>query len=180
METQGGLFVDEAATPLGDLFLVTDGDGRVRLQAWRDVPGGWKKVVRRRLGDVQLERGGDRFGHVGALLRYFRGNVTALDRIPVRFVGTPFQCAVWRALRTIGAGKTASYAEVARRVGSPAAVRAVGRANGSNPIGLIVPCHRVIGSDGSLTGYGGGLERKRWLLEHEARWSGTRATSAAT
>ena len=83
--------------------------------------------------------------------------------------GTPFQRKVWSALRDIGVGRTASYSEVAKAVGSPSAVRAVGAANGANPIPIVIPCHRVIGADGSLCGYGGGLERKRWLLRHEAQ-----------
>ena len=85
----------------------------------------------------------------------------------MRTAGTPFQQAVWRALRRIPTGETLSYAELARRIGRPGAVRAVGRANGANPASIVVPCHRVIGSDGTLTGYGGGIERKRWLLAHE-------------
>lgn len=116
----------------------------------------------------------DPFGHVAALQRYFDGEITALDAIPVAFSGTPFQKKVWTALRTIHAGTTLSYGDLARRIGEPAAVRAVGLANGRNPIGVVVPCHRVIGSDGSLTGYGGGLPRKRWLLDHEARHSAFR------
>ena len=102
-----------------------------------------------------------------ALARYFGGNIEALEEIEVDVAGTPFQQEVWRALRSVKPGRTASYAEIARRIGRPAAVRAVGLANGRNPVSLIVPCHRVIGSDGSLTGYGGGLDRKRWLLTHE-------------
>ena len=81
--------------------------------------------------------------------------------------GTPFQRAVWAALRRIPAGETLSYGQLAAQIGKPKAVRAVGLANGSNPVGVVVPCHRVIGADGSLTGYGGGLPRKLWLLEHE-------------
>jgi methylated-DNA-[protein]-cysteine S-methyltransferase len=87
--------------------------------------------------------------------------------LPVKTAGTKFQREVWRALRYIPCGKTISYGELARRIGRPKAVRAVGLANGSNPIGVVVPCHRVIGSNGTLTGYGGGLHRKRWLLQHE-------------
>jgi len=99
---------------------------------------------------------------------YFKGDIGAIDRLPVDdAVGTPFQKSVWRALRKIKSGKTISYAELARRIGKPKAVRAAGLANGQNPISIVVPCHRVIGSDGSLTGYGGGLERKEWLLRHE-------------
>jgi methylated-DNA-[protein]-cysteine S-methyltransferase len=99
--------------------------------------------------------------------RYFAGDVVALDAIPAELNGTPFQKTVWQALRRIPAGTTISYADLARRIGQPGSVRAVGSANGANPVAVIVPCHRVIGSDGSLTGYGGGLDRKRWLLAHE-------------
>jgi methylated-DNA-[protein]-cysteine S-methyltransferase len=81
--------------------------------------------------------------------------------------GTPFQRLVWAALREIAAGRTLSYAALAGRIGRPTAIRAVGLANGANPVGVVVPCHRVVGSDSTLTGYGGGLARKRWLLEHE-------------
>jgi methylated-DNA-[protein]-cysteine S-methyltransferase len=103
----------------------------------------------------------------GVLARYFEGEVGALDTVPVELNGTPFQKTVWQALRRIPGGTTISYAELAKRIGDPAAVRAVGTANGANPVAVIVPCHRVIGSNGKLTGYGGGLDRKQWLLEHE-------------
>lgn len=103
----------------------------------------------------------------GVLARYFEGDIAAFDQVAVELNGTDFQKRVWQSLRRIPSGSTISYAELARRVGEPSAVRAVGAANGANPVALIVPCHRVIGSDGTLTGYGGGLERKRWLLVHE-------------
>jgi methylated-DNA-[protein]-cysteine S-methyltransferase len=112
--------------------------------------------VRRRLPEIS-----------GLMARYFSGDIAALDTIPVELNGTPFQKAVWQALRRIPPGTTLSYGELARRIGESAAVRAVGAANGANPVAVIVPCHRVIGSNGSLTGYGGGLDRKRWLLTHE-------------
>ena len=101
------------------------------------------------------------------LRRYFAGDLAALDTVPVELNGTPFQKKVWLALRRIPCGATISYGELARRIGTAAAVRAVGAANGANPVAVIVPCHRVIGSNGRLTGYGGGLDRKQWLLEHE-------------
>jgi methylated-DNA-[protein]-cysteine S-methyltransferase len=101
------------------------------------------------------------------LERYFAGEISALDTVPVELNGTPFQKTVWQALRRIPGGTAISYAELAKRIGDPAAVRAVGTANGANPVAVIVPCHRVIGSDGRLTGYGGGLDRKQWLLQHE-------------
>jgi len=99
---------------------------------------------------------------------YFDGDLRALDDVPVRLEGgTPFQREVWAALRSIPLGETISYAELARRVGRPGAFRAVGAANGQNPVGVVVPCHRVIAADGTLGGYAGGLDRKRWLLVHE-------------
>ena len=101
------------------------------------------------------------------LERYFAGELDALDEVQVEMNGTDFQRRVWSALRDVKAGRTASYSDVARSIGSPAAVRAVGAANGANPVAVIVPCHRIIGTNGTLTGYGGGLERKQWLLRHE-------------
>ncbi|MBX9614605.1 MAG: methylated-DNA--[protein]-cysteine S-methyltransferase [Caulobacteraceae bacterium] len=103
----------------------------------------------------------------GAVEAWFAGDLGALDGLVVKTGGTAFQTAVWAALRAIPAGETRSYGQLAAAVGSPKAVRAAGLANGQNPVALIVPCHRVIGANGSLTGYAGGLERKRWLLAHE-------------
>jgi methylated-DNA-[protein]-cysteine S-methyltransferase len=109
----------------------------------------------------------DPAGAVSALRAYFAGDLHALDRLRVDPIGTPFQLRVWTALRTVTAGRTASYAQIANAIGAPKSTRAVGAANGANPIAIVVPCHRIIGSAGSLVGYGGGLDRKRWLLEHE-------------
>ena len=108
-----------------------------------------------------------------ALARYFAGEIGALDTIAVELNGTPFQKKAWQALRRIPAGTTISYADLAKRIGESSAVRAVGSANGANPVAVIVPCHRVIGSNGTLTGYGGGLDRKQWLLAHEGVLSRT-------
>jgi methylated-DNA-[protein]-cysteine S-methyltransferase len=116
---------------------------------------------------------------VDAISRYFEGDIHAIDDVPVRAVGSGFQQRVWDALRTIPAGETASYAQIAAGVGVPAAFRAVGRANGTNPVPIVVPCHRVIRADGSLGGYGGGLDRKRWLLAHEAAHTSARAGALA-
>jgi len=111
---------------------------------------------------------------IGKLLAaYFAGDLKALRRIPVLLRGTPFLAAVWRELRRLRPGKTLSYKELARRVGRPTAVRAVARANACNKIALVVPCHRVIGSDGKLVGYSYGVERKAWLLRHEGATSFT-------
>lgn len=100
--------------------------------------------------------------------QYFAGERTDFD-LDLAPAGTPFQLAVWEALRTVGYGQTASYVDIARKIGRPSASRAVGAANGRNPISLIVPCHRVIGASGQLVGYGWGVQRKRWLLDHEQR-----------
>jgi methylated-DNA-[protein]-cysteine S-methyltransferase len=161
--------IDKMNTPLGTAILIADEAGALRLHTWDDATERWRKEFRRRHGDAKIVLQRDPFGHVAALERYYNGEITALDTICVAFTGTPFQKKVWNALRTIAGGTTLSYGALAKRIGAPNAVRAVGLANGSNPIGVVVPCHRVIGSDGSLTGYGGGLARKRWLLEHEAR-----------
>ena len=172
-------FIDTMKTPLGTAILIADDSGALRLHVWEDRAGTWRKKFHGCHNDAEIVARRDPFGHVVALERYFDGEITALDTIPVAFNGTPFQKKVWTALRTIAGGTTLSYGALARRIGEPKAVRAVGLANGRNPIGVVVPCHRVIGSDGSLTGYGGGLARKRWLLEHEARHSPFRLEASA-
>jgi methylated-DNA-[protein]-cysteine S-methyltransferase len=161
--------IDTMTTPLGTVILIADETGALRLHVWEDPTERWRQEFHRRHHDAELVSQRDPFGHIAALERYYSGKIAALDTIPVVFAGTPFQKKVWTALRTIAGGTTMSYGGLAKRIGAPNAVRAVGLANGSNPIGVVIPCHRVIGSDGSLTGYGGGLARKRWLLEHEAR-----------
>jgi methylated-DNA-[protein]-cysteine S-methyltransferase len=149
-------------SPIDDLLLVSDGntliglymeqthDGRGVEAAWKRDPGPFREVVCQ-------------------LLAYFEGELRQFD-LPITLHGTDFQQVVWMALRELRAGERISYGELARRIGRPSASRAVGLANGRNPISIIVPCHRVIGASGSLTGYGGGLGRKRWLLEHESRF----------
>ena len=117
-------------------------------------------------------RAHDPLGYSTRIQAYFDGDLAALDSIAVRPAGTPFQQIVWKALRTIPAGRTDTYGHLAERIGRPSASRAVGLANGQNPISLVIPCHRVIGTNGKLTGYGGGLERKQWLLEHEGAIAG--------
>ncbi len=119
-----------------------------------------------RFGPPEVVETADPAGAVAALRRYLAGDATALDSLAVDLGGTPFQRAVWEALRGIPSGTTVTYAELARRVGRPRAVRAVGAANGANPVSVVVPCHRVVGKDG-LRGYAGGLPRKEWLLAHE-------------
>lgn len=165
------LFLDSMDSPLGKAILASDSSGALRFHAWDDPDGSWRPRLRRYYSKAEWVPRPDIFGHIEGLRRYFEGDLAALGSIEVAFSGTPFQASVWRGLRTIPAGRTLSYAALAHRIGTPKAVRATGRANGSNPIGVVVPCHRVVGSNGSLTGFGGGLPRKRWLLDHEARHS---------
>jgi len=167
------LLTDRFSTPIGMSLIACDEEGHLRLFDWTDQEDRWVPILRTRYGEVKLVTQRDPFGHTSALKAYMEGDVHAIDTLPVAFGGTAFQNKVWEALRTIPAGETLSYGRLAERIGAPKAVRAVGLANGANPVGVVVPCHRVIGSDGSLTGYGGGLERKRWLLAHEARHAGS-------
>jgi methylated-DNA-[protein]-cysteine S-methyltransferase len=163
------LLMDRVDTPLGELFVVADSDGNLRLTMWADSEPRLRPALELQYGKngFTLGPGRNPSGQTAAIQHYFAGELTAIDSLPVQTAGTPFQREVWHALREIPCGTTVSYAALARRIGRPNAVRAVGLANGSNPVGIVVPCHRVIGSDGSLTGYGGGIERKRWLLRHE-------------
>jgi methylated-DNA-[protein]-cysteine S-methyltransferase len=148
-------------SPIGRLLLTSDGTSLTGLHM--NVPnrtpqpgGGW----------VEDASGGPLPDAARQLREYFVGARREFD-LPLNLKGTEFQTRVWRLLTRIAYGETCSYGDLARRLDSPGASRAVGLANGRNPISIVVPCHRVIGADGSLTGYGGGLERKRWLLAHE-------------
>ncbi|MFI5001835.1 MAG: methylated-DNA--[protein]-cysteine S-methyltransferase [Reyranellales bacterium] len=163
------LQIDRLATPIGELIVIADRDGKLRTVDWTDHEPRMRHLLDRYYGKGRytLEKARDPGGLTSAMRDYFKGNLAAIDRLATATTGTPFQKSVWRALRKIKRGTTISYGELARRIGKPKAVRAVGLANGQNPISIVVPCHRVIGSDGSLTGYGGGLPRKKWLLEHE-------------
>ena len=162
-------FFDSVKSPIGELVLAADAGGSLRFTWFETGNERWRASLSRRYPDIALERKRDPFGFVSALKTYFDGDIFVLDSLPVSFAGTPFQLKVWKALRKIPGGTTTSYGALAKKIGEPSAMRAVGLANGSNPVGVVVPCHRVVGSDGSLTGYGGGLPRKRWLLAHEAR-----------
>lgn len=149
-------------SPLGELLLTADADGVTGL--YMDAPQRGPAV------DETWHRDDEALAEMRRQLEeYFAGERQCFD-LPLHPRGTEFQRRVWQSLRDIPFAATTSYAAIARAVGSPKGVRAVGLANGRNPIPILVPCHRVIGSDGSLTGYGGGIERKRWLLAHEARF----------
>jgi methylated-DNA-[protein]-cysteine S-methyltransferase len=163
------LLVDRLQTPIGELLIVADRAGNLRTIDWTDHEARMRRLLDRSYGKAgyTIEAARDPGGLTRAMRAYFKGDIGGIDKLPVETAGTPFQTSVWQALRKIRRGKTISYAELAVRIGKPKAVRAAGLANGQNPISIVVPCHRVIGSDGTLTGYGGGLPRKKWLLEHE-------------
>lgn len=162
------LTLDRVATPVGEVLLVTDREGAVRALDFSDYEARMLRLLRRHCGgEPTLVAGRAPEAPRRAVEAYFAGDVRALDGVTVKTGGTAFQKAVWAALRAIPAGETRSYGQLAAAIGAPKAVRAAGLANGQNPVAVIVPCHRVIGANGTLTGYAGGLERKRWLLAHE-------------
>jgi methylated-DNA-[protein]-cysteine S-methyltransferase len=162
------LLTEDLDSATGPITLVTDAGGKLRALDWHDNAARMRTMLARYWGPrVTLRPRPSPSAAAGALRAYFAGALASLDDLEVDTGGTPFQQVVWQALRRIPAGTTTSYAALAAAIGRPRAVRAVGLANGSNPVGIVVPCHRVIGTDGSLTGYGGGLARKRWLLDHE-------------
>jgi methylated-DNA-[protein]-cysteine S-methyltransferase len=159
--------LDRLNTPIGVALLATDDDGVLRALDWEDNETRMRELLRLHYGAVGLRNARAPAAMRSALSAYFGGDLDRLGEIAWRVNGTPFQRKVWTALPKIRAGTTLSYGALAARLGTPRAMRAVGHANGSNPISVVVPCHRLIGADGSLVKYGGGLERKRWLLRHE-------------
>jgi len=173
------LLVEYRPTPVGQMLILTDEDGRLRAVDWEDYQPRMHELL------------GHHYGRQGYALRdrgapsearrrldaYLEGELPAIDDLEVATAGTTFQRDVWCELRRIPVGQTISYSELAQRIGRPKAVRAVGLANGANPVSIVVPCHRVIGANASLTGYGGGLHRKVWLLEHEGVRLASRASS---
>jgi methylated-DNA-[protein]-cysteine S-methyltransferase len=162
--------LERLETPTGRMLLATDDDGRLRAADWEDYADRMQLLFKRRYGAdaVELRDAATATPACRALQAYFGGEFEAIDDVPTATNGTEFQKTVWAALRRIPVGRPISYGALAIQIGCPKAVRAVGLANGSNPIAIVVPCHRVIGADASLTGYGGGLDRKRWLLAHES------------
>jgi methylated-DNA-[protein]-cysteine S-methyltransferase len=159
---------DELETPIGTMAIVVDPQGALVALDWDDHAAQIRAHLEARYGNVVFERGVAP-EMTPRLRAYFGGDIDALRDIPVSMAGTPFQRRVWEALRSVPPGTTTSYGAIARAVGRPGAARAVGVANGRNPIAIVVPCHRIIGANGTLVGYGGGLDRKRWLLAHESR-----------
>lgn len=154
---------------MGRLVVITDESGALFAAGWLEQHARAVRGLSRFENGPQyaLRAATNPGGASEAMRADFEGELSAIDALPVADFGTPFQRSVWAALRSIPCGTTISYAELARRIHHPSAVRAVGLANGANPVCIVVPCHRVIGANGTLTGYAGGIERKRWLLAHE-------------
>jgi methylated-DNA-[protein]-cysteine S-methyltransferase len=161
------LILDRVEAPIGAFLIATDELGVLRaVDFWADETS-LRRLLKRQYGEVSVEWGQSPAPIRRAFEDYFAGDIRALEAVPVATVGTAFQRKVWAALQRIPVGETRSYGQLAAEIGEPTASRAVGLANGQNPIAIVIPCHRVIGADGSLTGFGGGLPRKRWLLSHE-------------
>ena len=163
------LLIDRIDSPVGEIMVISDGRALWALD-FHGYEDRMLKPMGPRADATGFREADDPQGFSSRVRAYFEGRFEALDDIPVETGGTPFQREVWLALRGIKPGETESYGALAKRLGRPGASRAVGRTNGLNPVAIVLPCHRVIGADGSLTGYGGGLERKRWLLAHEGAW----------
>ena len=165
------LQLERWASPVSTLLLVTDDDGVLRALEFASHEPRMHRLLRVHYGDYALRDGDAPASITQALDGYFAGDIDRLDQITTATGGTPFQREVWKALRRISAGTTTSYGQLAAKLSRPTASRAVGAANGQNPIAIVVPCHRVIGANGTLTGYASGLPHKRWLLDHERQFA---------
>ncbi|MEZ2131793.1 MULTISPECIES: methylated-DNA--[protein]-cysteine S-methyltransferase [unclassified Sinorhizobium] len=165
------LSVEAVETPLGRLLLAVDGDGALCAADFADHEDRLIRLLERRFASFVpiLSQGRVPTEITQALAAYFTGDIGAIRSIGLRTGGTLFQQTMWSALRAIEPGKPMTYSALAASLGRPNAARAVGHANGTNPFNIIVPCHRLVGANGDLTGYSGGIERKRWLLDHEAK-----------
>jgi len=161
------LNVSQLETPLGELTLASTSAGLVGL-AFEDRLDGLWRFLNTRFGKIEPVAGGHPDHAEAELQAYFGGTIGALERIRTDAGGTEFQRRVWAALRRIPGGRTVSYSKLARSIGQPTGFRAVATANAINPVAIVIPCHRVIHADGSISGYGGGVDRKQWLLRHEA------------
>jgi methylated-DNA-[protein]-cysteine S-methyltransferase len=166
------LLLERWTSPIAPLLLVTDENGVLRALEFAENEARMFRLLRRYYEEYSLREAPAPAPLKRALTAYFNGDIDALSTVPTAAPGTPFQREVWQALRKIPAGTTLNYGQLAANLNRKGASRAVGAANGANPIPIVVPCHRVIGADGSLTGFGSGLPRKRWLLDHEARHAG--------
>jgi methylated-DNA-[protein]-cysteine S-methyltransferase len=169
------LLVDRVATPIGEFVIVAEAAGGLCAAEFADHGDRLQRSLRLHYGAAgfSLTPAKDPAGLATAISAYFAGDLRAIDELEVATGGTAFQRRVWQALRRVPCGAPTTYGALAREIGHPTAVRAVGHANGANPVSVVVPCHRLVGSTGALTGYGGGLTRKRWLLDHERRSGGS-------
>jgi methylated-DNA-[protein]-cysteine S-methyltransferase len=165
------LRLERWASPISSLLLVMDEEDNLRALEFADHESRMRRLMRHYYGARELKEGATPVSIKRALIGYFDGDTDALTQVEVGMGGTPFQREVWNALRAIPAGTTISYGELAANVGRVGACRAVGAANGANPVAIVVPCHRVIGANGTLTGYASGLPHKKWLLDHESRYA---------
>lgn len=160
------LLLDRFNSPLGEILLVSDG-GCLQAVDYGDYEHRMVGLLRAHHRDLRFQPSVNPGGLSDRLQAYFAGELDAIEGLPVAPAGTAFQQQVWRSLLTIPCGETRSYGDLAKQLGKPGAARAVGLANSKNPISIVLPCHRVVGAQGNLTGYAGGLARKRWLLTHE-------------
>jgi methylated-DNA-[protein]-cysteine S-methyltransferase len=165
------LRLERLKSPISFLLLVTDDAGALRGLEFADHEPRMHRLLLLHYGGYTLTESAAPASITRALEAYFDGSIDSLADIPVATGGTPFQREVWKALRAIPPGTTINYGQLATRLARPSASRAVGAANGANPVAIVVPCHRVIGVNGTLTGYASGLPHKRWLLDHEARFA---------
>jgi methylated-DNA-[protein]-cysteine S-methyltransferase len=168
---------DRRESPIGTMLIIFDARQQLHALDFDDYEARMHRLLQRHYGNHELRAAALPQAIADPLDNYFAGALGRLDEIRVATGGTEFQREVWKVLRTIGPGMTMSYGQLAAQIGRAKASRAVGLANGANPIAVVVPCHRVIGADGKLTGYGGGLARKQWLLDHERRHVGQRLAS---
>ncbi len=170
MHTMQTLWFDRITAPKGapfaEVMIAVDGEQLAAVD-FSGYEARMERLLTRHYGTWKFTQKSNPCGFSACLRSYLNGELDALDAIPVSLGGTEFQRAAWQALRTIPAGTTATYAEQAQRIGRPKASRAVGAANGQNPVAIVLPCHRVVGASGSLTGYAGGVSTKQWLLRHE-------------
>ncbi len=160
------LLTDQIESPVGTLFLIVAGASLCALD-FAGYAARMHKLLHAHYGAVTLKQVDDPHGFSSRIRAYLGGELQSLAAIPVSAAGTPFQQQVWAALRTIPPGSVTTYGTLAAQIGRPTASRAVGMTNSLNPIAIVVPCHRVVGANATLTGYAGGLERKQWLLQHE-------------
>ncbi len=161
------LFFDRMETPLGDIVLSFDKAGKIYSLDWKNPGRSATHSAERYYKNLQLEHQALPPKISNALHAYFDGDLKTIEGLAIHLDGTPFQNSVWRALCEIPVGEVCSYVDIAKKLNNPGAMRAVGMANNANPISIIVPCHRVIGADGKMVGYGSGVDRKKWLLRHE-------------